>query len=852
MNQLCCLITNTVVFMRRTNVFPFDNPIEFKEINHDDFEGYEFEDVGKTIIEPNEQGYISDVLKEKVNLETNNTTVINAGVGQGKTKAVIDFIKWYYETTKNNEDKFKVIVVTPFKTLNKEYRDKIHKAVGEDNLCFDYQELNAKVDEELDYPEFYSKPVQLISVMSILGDPGTVAFKQSNIKRKYYEYLIEKCTLNKEKVILIFDELHESLESFTPDLMPNLLKWKGVVYKAIIASATFTESSKVPIKFIAELTERKLKIIESERVQSTHNLSELHLCFYNQHTLNPEHQFLKDLVQLQLETASTVNILCYSKNIANELYNGSIGTMLREQYGSVTLCTGEEENTFDHESCNIGTRFKTGVSIEKENSAYFVVLPLRFAYTGQNTEHLGIFTDRINSLVQGLARPRKKSKIFVITPSPTKLITRVTDKRDYIDRLSLGYLGFQDEDYQSRYYSLRQQEMFLKRHYGEVRNTIETQINEMEGLSDDIKTIYSSFDWFRLKDGDRYLHTQFDAYGKNLTNYLYWAAWNNQFVNCRLTSVIKIRTLKFNEGNIQSELDVYFPLSVFNENTFADYHDKHLYLQLRNTLFSNNLYYRKNGEVDYNKIEPKRTLVFEQQIIHFIQRRKTPYLFEPSYGCVYSTILGEKPVDASISKSTYFRSSIGHSVSYTDVYDALTESEELLITAYNGLLEFQEILLNSYSILQDDGTYFLPLDSNVILEKLHSIKLKAIFTNIKEHDVGMVAFNVNNLSEDKGIYKLLREMFYENSQTTKTIDGEVVKCWKVNRIRDINSSEYPLNLVYNVYDPFLDMPVNPEKSKTEETGDVLEEVSLIDIDPDMFVFDYYETTKENIKRDKLF
>lgn len=58
------------------------------------------------------------------------------------------------------------------------------------------------------------------------------------------------------------------------------------MHKIIVASATFSESSKTPIKFFAELTERKIMIIESKRFQNQNNLSELFLCLYNNPTIN--------------------------------------------------------------------------------------------------------------------------------------------------------------------------------------------------------------------------------------------------------------------------------------------------------------------------------------------------------------------------------------------------------------------------------------------------------------------------------------------------------------------------------------------------------------------------------------
>ena len=64
----------------------YDFPIQFKEINHSDFPNYTFEDSEKTILVPDEKGYISDELWDAVDLEKKDTTIINAGVGQGKQR----------------------------------------------------------------------------------------------------------------------------------------------------------------------------------------------------------------------------------------------------------------------------------------------------------------------------------------------------------------------------------------------------------------------------------------------------------------------------------------------------------------------------------------------------------------------------------------------------------------------------------------------------------------------------------------------------------------------------------------------------------------------------------------------
>ncbi len=59
-----------------------DTPIEFKEINPGDFSEYYSVDE-KIVIEPNEEGFISDALQPLFDegFDIQNTVVINAGVG---------------------------------------------------------------------------------------------------------------------------------------------------------------------------------------------------------------------------------------------------------------------------------------------------------------------------------------------------------------------------------------------------------------------------------------------------------------------------------------------------------------------------------------------------------------------------------------------------------------------------------------------------------------------------------------------------------------------------------------------------------------------------------------------------
>lgn len=81
------------------NNTPFNNlPIEYKELNNADFEECVF-DGDKTIIQIDNNGFISESLSELVDLNLKDTSVINASVGQGKTTAIIKFDNYIFGCT---------------------------------------------------------------------------------------------------------------------------------------------------------------------------------------------------------------------------------------------------------------------------------------------------------------------------------------------------------------------------------------------------------------------------------------------------------------------------------------------------------------------------------------------------------------------------------------------------------------------------------------------------------------------------------------------------------------------------------------------------------------------------------
>lgn len=796
-------------------------PIQFKEINYSDFPGYNRIDEEKIIVTPNEEGFISEKLRDNVDLFNNDTTIINAGVGQGKTTAIIEFIKHYYEKTVDESANYKIIVVTPFKALNSKYEIDISKAIGIDGLCFDYETLSLNINH--DFQEYFKHPIQLISVKSILGDAGQDALEQSAVKTKYYKYLREQCTANNQKVIMFFDELHESLETFKEQYIPNLFNWKEVTHKIIVSSATFSESSITVLKYFAEITDKNIKIIESTRTKSL-DQSSLSLYFYKSNKYNiKDHYFQYIFDELIIaKDYSVLNILCPTKKLAEEIYNSEIGERLKQRFLDLNICIGGvDSKSFDAEKSNIGTTFKTGVSITEKNSCYVVILPYSTVYTMSTKS---VFTDKINSLTQALARPRVKAEIIVIAPFPTKLIIRPSDTKEYITKLSFREFRFENKDNQAEFLNYHEQKNLVLQKFEEIKLRQNSGIKHLETVEDGLQIDPDTFDWFRLKSGDKYLHKTFEAYGKTLANYLYWAAWNNQFVNCKLKAIVTKIPMYFAKGEIQKGLDRNIPNEIINQGSFADFSDKELYDKVRNYIYQHDVILTTTTvELDgipitrRVKIKPSLNPTFEKQIYHFIQRSKTPY-FKEDY---------DNPIDdLAFTKEKYIRIAISQCLTNIESSKTLSEEEHLLIANYTNLYAFKDILINEYSILSQGGEKLLPIDSHFAFKTNHLIRLKVIFENLKKEEVGFDLFNNKTLLTEKAIYSTLKKVFFKVSQTVHSQK----KYEKVNEEHSFEYSEYKLNLIYNTAMPYLYFPIPPNIYVKNYLADEDEELEIEAID----------------------
>ncbi|MCD8529509.1 MAG: DEAD/DEAH box helicase family protein [Flavobacterium sp.] len=168
-------------------------PVEYKKINIEDFDSNYYNST-KEFISPNpETGYISEELMPILirDLDVKNTTVINAGTGQGKSKCIIDIVSEYA-----NKEDYIVVFALPYNNLIEQYFEEC-KTIIEENKIFSLFHIDKPVNEnmigavndELDIvnsSNIDKFKIHILTVYALLENPGEDALFQSNKRKKYF------------------------------------------------------------------------------------------------------------------------------------------------------------------------------------------------------------------------------------------------------------------------------------------------------------------------------------------------------------------------------------------------------------------------------------------------------------------------------------------------------------------------------------------------------------------------------------------------------------------------------------------------------------------------------------------
>lgn len=806
-----------------------DFPIEYFQLNKEDFSKFQ---VDKTFIKTSDYSYLSNVLETHITLEDKNTVVINTPVGNGKSYGIIQTIKRFYDA----KEDYLIFVAAPFVSLVEQYYQDIHKITGIPvDSVYNYNNIGRNDTSYLD------KRIQVVTANLLLGNAGEDSYKNSDKKREYLNNLKKHCEENDIKVVFIYDEIHDTIYNFKEELIFNLWKWKKVIHKNFIISATFNEASKVVIEYLAELTDRKIQIIESDRSKNSNNLSDLILYYSSSHQFSPCTNEIKDVILDILRRGKSIDVLCYSKTLSEAIINDELlGQKLKEKFGEINNCTSQNidnqrpnnevpQNRFDNNKCNIGTNFKSGVSIEKENHAFVIIMPPRGAKS-QFKNYYGIFSSGITSIIQALARKRKAGEIHIILPRP-----------DEFNLESLTHLSPEQLKVFSHYYNrvkhidtprekvnyipLCTQSEILQKFYAEERKNLEEGIKysseerkrlEEESREPLVRLEYPPFkNWLIIK-GENYLADTFPFLGNDLSSYITYCAFTNQFVNCTLSKINAGAELSFEEGKIQHNLSQYFN-EYFGEHyieSFSTHFNFHyIYNSFRVRLFKEFiLKYKKGENENHTIIKPFKIPSFERHLIRFIALQYYGVHYTGSGGFL---LRYDESIDFSL--SDYFIQGISSIINIDIEELEYDDSIKERFTAFQNLNYFREKMISNIGQHSrgSDNYQYLPvkpfqgfIQSPEDIQKFN--QLADYFINRDSFiSEGVFEFirNFSKYSEEQRInsfYSILLNTFF--NLETRTNDPKLVLDRGETRVKPIISTkEIPTQYFINLVEPPMDI-----------------------------------------------
>lgn len=575
-------------------------PIEFKEINPNDFDSKYYHVRPKEVIAPNKKGYISDDLgiKLKADLDNQNTTIINAGVGQGKTRAIIEVLTMHAY----NPD-YIIIIAVPYKSLIEQYVKDCSKYISKDEIFnLSKYETNIKKGVSKTTKESWGftndvdmlpittrvrSKIHVMTINALIGNPGDDNLFTSKVRSNYFKLLKSYCENNDKKMIWLMDEIHDSIHNFKEQFVFNLWNFHGLVHKAYIISATFNEASKEVIKYVSEFTDKNIFIIESKRLPKPLRQSNLHLNFYVDQKLYQDSN-LVSLVSSLVREKKLFDILVYSKTLVEKLINPNkasnskvktVSDVLKDQIHQVNRCYSDAFNSKANKKyidkkdvINIGTNFSTGVNIEQEKHTFIILFPKDLSV--DYVHNKGVFTNGSNVIVQALARQRKNGDIHVFLPNPDGIkldslpYTKAQNKHMY-DCFETHKRG---SDKYSNYSSINSQSKLLENAYKKLVDDVSYAEEKLRktnraGLN---RLLYPTKEIFILNQGEKYITKEF--FGGNLSAYILWASIGNQFLNCKLKSIKASTKLNFDKENLFDDVKSFinFELEELN-NTFEEF-----------------------------------------------------------------------------------------------------------------------------------------------------------------------------------------------------------------------------------------------------------------------------------------
>jgi len=798
-------------------------PIEFKQINPDDFDSIYYNVSPKQIISPNEDGYINDALSPILDStrEEKNTVVINAGVGQGKSYTIIDMATKYAV-----DDKYIVIIAVPFKSLIEQYYQECSNKYPEDKILntLEFKDLISPSLGKSGYGyvpenfEVYDYDIHIMTINALVGNSGESLLFQAKERVIYFDKLREYCEDSNKEIILIFDEIHDGLYNFKERYLYKLWNFQGLIHKIFILSATFNEASKEVIKYLSEFTDRKIQLIESERLIIPKKQSRLHLNFYVEKQIQKEEKLI-ELISKLIKNDDNFDVLLYSKKQAIKILEEGyyidsediieVGSLLGWYMNKINLCytdlfNNKANKKYDESKTNIGTNFSTGISIKKENHSFIVILPKELSI--EYLDNKGVFTNGCNSIIQALARQRVVGDIYIFLPQPVGIelssLPYSQSKNEFI------YSEFEEYKNHSKdlvnYSNINKQDQLLKKVYKTLsaqvskgtRTILETDRTGMNRLN------FPTQEIFNLEKGEKYLSQNF--FGGDISSFVFWSSICNQFLNCKLQSINSNKNYHLNSENLFEKI-VEIKLEYENEHQILD--NDPIYLCTYDK-------FRLMSKV-YSFLFDEIHLIIDEKLANNKRIEEVKLMVLKSIIDENSAIFDLKE-DKKLIYHYYLKSSLfyaSHFIvnSYADnILSSYSPDTLRVIELFYSWLDFIIILENSKK--KRGRSYTLPTKPTeefiqLFVENNFELTLKELIEKDILLSTGLFPLkgSVRKINDAgkliNSFYSLLVRVLYNGTSTTYDVNGRREKLYKLNETDLFEGNYY--NLLYKLVPEFV-------------------------------------------------
>jgi predicted kinase len=543
-----------------------DIDIVYRKFSPEDFAETEFE-VSESEVEPNVDGYVSEEIYQlaKGKLNQENSTIINAAVGQGKTTAVFKIIKDHFENTNDV-----IIIAVPFRALVEKYKDEIASDINAEVITtiFDLEGDETSRLSSSDIIALIQRRIHIVTVNLLLRNSGDF-FYQNETKKSYLDNFIERLSERNRKVTFFFDEIHAAIHNFSSENIFSFFKFSPVTRKIYYISATYNEASLMVVRFLSKTTNNKIHIINSKRSRSPK--ADLHIIItaktYSGNNTEELKIQLEEVIERTINKGIPLNILTYSKALAKAIVGlgkfkskdsvysifKNIGVEKKLKLLVAGSKTDSSTNEIDEDVINVGTTFNTGIDILA--GTFIVIMPDSYLLNDINMKY-GIFSNGSNSVFQAIGRMRGEGGIYVVTGKTKNLI--YPKDSDYANKLSISKYFRIDNNNKLFPYSNNDDSRILNNYYQNKYYSSKIEIDNHQVLEADegmgLALRYPTFAEWVMEYGEKFLSSNYLFYGKQLTPILVWSAIHNQFHNCNLKSLIfESRRVDFNSDKLFNE-----------------------------------------------------------------------------------------------------------------------------------------------------------------------------------------------------------------------------------------------------------------------------------------------------------